>query len=64
MKHLPISNSNKRMGRPPLGMKPTVVRLPRDMPKLIDKVLGPKEKRADLIREAIEREIQRREKMK
>lgn len=50
------------MGRPPMHRKPTVVRLDADLPKRIDKVLAAKEKRADLIRLAIERELKRREK--
>ena len=50
------------VGRPPLNVKSTNVRLGIGVPKRIDRVLGPKEKRADLIRSAIEREIQRREK--
>lgn len=62
MKNIPISNSHSRMGRPPMHRKPTVVRLDADLPKRIDKVLAAKEKRADLIRLAIERELKRREK--
>lgn len=47
-----------------MNVTPTVVRLPDDMPERIDAVLEAKEKRADLIREAIDREIKRREKSK
>lgn len=49
------------MGRPPMNVKPTVVRLGEGVPERIDAVLEPKEKRADMIREAIERELKRRE---
>lgn len=57
----PISASEPRMGRPSMNVKATVVRLPNGMDDRIDAVLEPKEKRADLIREAVEREIKRRE---
>jgi predicted DNA-binding protein len=57
----PISDSHSRMGRPPMNVKATVVRLGDGVPERIDAVLKPKEKRADLIREAIERELKRRE---
>jgi hypothetical protein len=59
-----ISATSSRMGRPPMNVKPTVVRLGEGVPERIDAVLEPKEKRADLIREAIEREIARREKQR
>lgn len=58
----PISATPGRMGRPPMNVKPMIVRLGEDVPDRIDRVLEPKEKRADLIREAVEREIKRREK--
>lgn len=61
---LPISGSRGRMGRPPMNVTPTVVRLPDDMPARIDAVLEPKEKRADLIRAAVEKEVRKREKGK
>lgn len=57
----PISATEPRMGRPPMNIKPMLVRLPNGMDDRIDAVLEPKEKRADLIREAVEREIKRRE---
>lgn len=47
------------MGRPPLNVKPILVRLPEDMPARIDTLVGPN-KRAAFIREAIENELQRR----
>jgi metal-responsive CopG/Arc/MetJ family transcriptional regulator len=42
---------------------PTLVRLAPAVLKQIDKVLAPKEKRADLIRAAVERELKRRGKV-
>ena len=60
---IPISESNsKRMGRPPLYGKTVLIRLDKSAPGRIDKVLRAKEKRADFIRAAIEREVTRREK--
>jgi metal-responsive CopG/Arc/MetJ family transcriptional regulator len=47
------------MGRPPLNVKPILVRLPEDMPARIDALVG-KNKRAAFIREAIENELSRR----
>ena len=49
------------VGRPPMNVKATVVRLPKDVPARIARALGPKEKKADLIRLAIEKELQLRE---
>lgn len=49
------------MGRPPMNVRPTVVRLGDGVPERIDAVLDKKEKRADFIRAAVEREIARRE---
>jgi metal-responsive CopG/Arc/MetJ family transcriptional regulator len=60
----PIPATQARMGRPPMNVKPMLVRLGEDVPERIDQVLAPKEKRADLIREAVEREIKRRERAK
>lgn len=49
------------MGRPPLKVKPTVVRLsPEDLER-IDALEGPG-KRAKFIRDAVSRELERREK--
>jgi predicted DNA-binding protein len=48
------------MGRPALNITPVLVRLPADMPDRIDALVG-KQKRAAFIREAIERELARRE---
>lgn len=60
MTQLPISDSSARMGRPPLNVKPILVRLPDDVPDRIDAIVG-KQKRAEFIREAVERELKRRE---
>jgi hypothetical protein len=56
-----ISDSPARMGRPPMGVKPTLVRLPDGTAERIDALVGPN-KRAEFIREAVERELKRREK--
>lgn len=52
-----------RMGRPSLGVKPTVVRLPDGMVERIDALMGAN-KRAIFIREAVEAELARRERAK
>lgn len=49
------------MGRPPLQVKPTVVRLPIEDIERIEVLVG-KNRMAQFIREAIERELKRREK--
>lgn len=56
------SGSPNRMGRPPLNVKPILVRLPEDMPERIDAIVG-KNKRAEFIREALDRELERRERL-
>jgi metal-responsive CopG/Arc/MetJ family transcriptional regulator len=48
------------MGRPPLNVKPMLVRLPDGLAEQIDAVAG-KNKRAEFIREAVENELKRRE---
>lgn len=63
MTKFPISATAKRMGRPPLNVKPILVRLPDDVPDRIDALVG-KQKRAEFIREAVEQELLRREKAK
>lgn len=55
--------SERPMGRPPLRVKPTVVRLPHGMAERIDKIAG-KNRRAKFLREAAERELKRLEKPK
>lgn len=49
------------MGRPPLGVKTTVVRLPDGLAERIDELMGPNQ-RAKFIREVVEREVERLEK--
>lgn len=56
-----ISDSAARMGRPPMNVKPTLVRLPVGLAERIDALAGP-HKRAEFIRAAVEAEIARREK--
>jgi predicted DNA-binding protein len=58
--NLPISASSGRMGRPPLNLKPTVVRLSEETLKRIEALVG-KNRMAQFIREAVERELKRRE---
>jgi len=58
-----VSPSGARMGRPPLGNKPTQVRLPEEVMARIDALCG-KGRRAEFIREAVEAELNRREKAK
>ena len=45
------------MGRPPLGVKTTVVRLPDGLAERIDDLIGPN-RRAKFIREIVEREVE------
>jgi len=49
------------MGRPPLNVKPTVVRLTEETRERINAIVGPN-RMAEFIREAVENELQRREK--
>lgn len=49
------------MGRPPLGMKPTTVRLPVETIRKIETLVGNR-RVASFIREAVENELRRREK--
>ncbi len=58
--HFPISDSSRRMGRPPLNVKPILVRLPEGMAERIDALVG-KNKRAEFIRDALEKELLERE---
>jgi hypothetical protein len=55
-----LSVTPARMGRPALGVKPTLVRLPNGMAERIDALVGPN-RRAEFIREAVEKELKRRE---
>jgi predicted DNA-binding protein len=49
------------MGRPPLGLEMTMVRLPKGMGRRIDALQGKKGGRSAFIRAAIEHELERRE---
>ncbi|MCG5237113.1 hypothetical protein [Xanthobacter oligotrophicus] len=49
------------MGRPPLNMKPTLVRFSSNVIDRIDALVGQKH-RAKFIREAVDAELERREK--
>lgn len=49
------------MGRPPLGVKETKVRLTSDVRQRIEALVGPN-RMAAFIREAVEAELRRREK--
>jgi predicted DNA-binding protein len=51
------------MGRPPLGLKSTVVRLPEGLGERIDGLVG-RHRRAAFIRELLEREVERLEKLR
>lgn len=55
-----ISDTSRRMGRPPMNVKPTVVRLTQEALDRIEKVAGPNQ-RAAFIREAVDNELDRRE---
>lgn len=57
------ADSPSRMGRPSLGVVSTTARLPKALLERIDALLGPN-KRAVFIREAVEAELDRREKAK
>lgn len=55
-----MSDYHDGMGRPPLGVKTTVVRLPEGLAERIDDLIGPN-RRAKFIREIVEREVERLE---
>ena len=55
-----VSVTPPRMGRKPLNVKGTQVRLALGVPKRIDALLG-KNRRAEFIREAVEEVLSRRE---
>ncbi|MHA4835426.1 hypothetical protein [Sphingopyxis sp. MSC1_008] len=54
------ADSDEGMGRPPLGMKATTIRLSMDTIRRIEAQVGNRQL-AKFIREAVERELQRRE---
>lgn len=60
MTEFPISDTSGRMGRPPMNVKPTVVRLTQEALDRIEKVAGPNQ-RAAFIRDAVDNELERRE---
>ncbi|APY13102.1 hypothetical protein BKD02_01210 [Brucella sp. 09RB8910] len=51
------------MGRPPLNVKPILVRLPVDVVERIDAIIS-NGRRAEFIREAVQNELDRRETVK
>ena len=55
-----MADSDGMMGRPPLGMKPTTIRLSTDTIHRIEAIVGTR-RLALFIREAVENELQRRE---
>ena len=55
-----MTDSDETMGRPPLGMKPTTIRLSADTIRRIEALVGNR-RLALFIREAVENELQRRE---
>lgn len=57
---VPVTDTHGSMGRPPLGMKPTTIRLPIDTIQRIETLVGNR-RLAVFIREAIDNELQRRE---
>lgn len=61
--NFPISAIPGRMGRPPMDLEPLLVRLPKGMAERIDAVAG-KNRRAEFIREALEKALKRAEKQK
>lgn len=63
MTTFPISDTSRRMGRPPLGNKPTLVRLSEEVRERIRELVG-EQGMAAFIREAVERELKRRGKAK
>lgn len=60
---MPGTVTQSRMGRPPLNVKETKVRLTLDTRQRIEAIAGPN-RMAEFIREAVEAELARREKSK
>jgi hypothetical protein len=56
----PLPDTHNPMGRPPLGMKPTTIRLSIETIQRIEALVGNR-RLAVFIREAIDNELQRRE---
>lgn len=63
MTEIPISDIPRRMGRPALGIKPTLVRLSDEVRERIRALVGDSGMAA-FIREAVERELKRRDMLK
>lgn len=61
MTEFPITVTRTRMGRPPLNVKPTMVRLTDEVRQRIEALVGPN-RMAVFIREAVDAELERREK--
>ena len=61
MTDYPIPLTAGRMGRPPMNVKPTMVRLTEDVRSRIVALVGAN-RMAGFIREAVEAELKRREK--
>lgn len=59
-----ISPIDDAMGRKQINEEQTIIRLPEGSLARIDAVLEPKEPRAGFFREAVERELKRRERKK
>jgi hypothetical protein len=57
---VPLADRDRAMGRPPLGMKPTTIRLPVETIQRIEALVGNR-RLAVFIRDAIDNELQRRE---
>lgn len=61
MTDIPIPVSASKMGRPSLKVKPILIRLPEGVAERIDAVMGKENRRAEFIREAVDKELERRE---
>lgn len=55
-----VADRHEWMGRPPLGMKPTTIRLPVETIRRIEALVGNR-RLAVFVREAVENELRRRE---
>jgi hypothetical protein len=55
-----VPDTHDAMGRPPLGMKPTTIRLPSETIQRIEALVGNR-RLALFIHEAIDNELERRE---
>lgn len=61
MTELLISNTSRPVGRKQINHEQMPARFPEGTLARIDAVLAEKEKRSDFVREAVERELERRE---